>query len=283
MDPQDSQPHKANSFKASILISVMAVAVSCLALGFTILNETKKETTTLRQSLTDVLEQITDIDREAAEFQAILSLPDEQKDSTSFSFVNRKILLLRQAEELYKKLGDKTTAEDDAVISVAYAHIGEFEKAESHMNFYLEKAKNRFWRATALRSLAYLAAVRGDHSHATKLYDKALQEIGIPKNDMEISTKMTINLFKMHHSIALNDYDSAASSLQELVVDVQHLDCTSGRGQWFTRISRIRKRLIPHLNGKISTPPIGAGEAKCIYDQSPPRPNSLGTLQRQVG
>ena len=280
MDPQDSQSHKANSFMVSILISVVAVTVSCLALGFTIWNETKKETTTLRQSLTDVLEQITDIDREAAEFQATLSLPDEQKDSTSFSFMNRKFLLLRQAEELYKKLGDKTTVADDALISVAYFGVGEFKEAESHMKGALEKAKTRIVRASVLRSLATLAVARGDHSQATELYDKALQEIGIPKNDMENNFKMKTNLFKVDHAIARNDYDSAATSLEELVVDFQNLGCTSGRSQWFMKIYPMVQMLAPHLEDKILTPPIGDGKAKCIYDSYASEFVKTGKLRR---
>ncbi|MCY3955445.1 MAG: hypothetical protein OXF47_05575 [Nitrospira sp.] len=253
--------------KLSIWIAALALVVSCGALGFTAWNETKKETTTLRQSLTDILEQIMDIDREAAEFGAILSLTEEQKDAASFSFTNRKFLLLRQAEELYKKLGEKTTPEDDAVISVAYAAIGELEKAESHMNLYLEKAKTRIGRASGFRSLANFAVVRSDHSQATKLYDKALQEIGMPKNDMEILSKMTINWFKMHHLITLNDYESAAILLQELGVDVQHFPCSPPRGQWLTRIYGIAQAITPHLEDNIPMLPIGDGKAKCIYDQ----------------
>ncbi len=245
---------------------MLAIGLSFVALVFTIWNETKKEETTLRQSLTDVLEQITDIDREAAEFQAKASLIEGQKDFASFSFMNRKFLLLRQAEELYKNLEEETTVADDALISLAYFGVGEFKEAESHMKGALEKAKTRIVRASALRSLGNLAVARGEHSHATELYDKALQEIGMPKNDMENNFKMTTNLFKVQHAVARNDYDGAATSLDELVVDFQNLDCTSARNQWFMKIYVMVQMLAPHLEGKILTPPIGDGKAKCIYD-----------------
>lgn len=253
--------------KCNMLVSVLAFVVSCGTLAFTAWNESKKETTTLRQSLTDVLEQFMDIDREAAEFGAISSLTDEQKDATSFSFMNRRFLLLRQAEELYKKLGEKTTAADDAIISVAYAAVGELEEAESYMNLYLEKAKTRIERTSGFRALANFAIARSDHSRATKLYDKALQEIGTPKNDMEITSKMTINWFKAQHSIILTDYESAVISLKELAVDVQHLYCSPVRGQWLVRIYNIAQQITPRLKDNIPMLSIGDAKAKCIYDQ----------------
>ncbi len=275
--------HKSSRFDKTIAISTLALLVS-LAVGlFTAWNELNKEAATTRQSLTNILEQITDIDRETIEFQA-MSIPDEQKEFASFSFVNRKILLLRQAEELYKKLGEKTTAEDAAVISVAYFGTGDFEKAESYMKVCLGKAKTRILRASALRSLANLAIARGDHSLATELYDKASNEIGIPKSDVEINFIMVINLFKVQHSITRNDYDSAATSLQELAVNAQHLLCTTARGQWLERIYGIERMLTPHLGGNISALPKGDGKAKCIFD--PPRSNfvkSAESLSRYAG
>ena len=98
-----NQPaHKSFHFDASILISALALFFSIVVGLFTVWNELHKETTTTRQNLTNNLEQITDIDREATEFSA-LPLTNEQKDFASYSFANRKVLLLRQAEELYKK------------------------------------------------------------------------------------------------------------------------------------------------------------------------------------
>ena len=269
MDPHETnnqQTHKSSYFDARMFISALALVVSCGALGFTAWNETKKEATTTRQSLTNILEQIMGIDREVAEFQALSSRNEQTNFSLPFSFMNRTVLLLRQAEELYKKLGEKTTAEDAAIIAVAYASVGDFENAKSHMEACLAKAKTRIMRASALRSLATFAIAQGDHSLATEFYDKALDEIGKPKNDMEIDFTMATNLFKVHQAIARNDYDGAATSLAALVVKAQDLQCTPVRRQWFERIYDMALMLTPHSEVDISTLLKADGKAKCIYD-----------------
>lgn len=272
-DETNNQPtHKSFRFDVKLFISVLSLLVSFALGSFIASNELNKEATTTRQSLTNVLEQIMDIDREVAEFQA-LSLPNEQKGFAAFSFTNRKMLLLRQAEELYKKLGEKTTAEDAAMIAVAYFHLGDFENAESHMKASVAKAKTLIIRASALRSLAAFAAILGDHSRATKFYNKALDEIGKPKNDMEINFTMATNQFKLYQAIARNDYDGAATFLKELVVSVQNLQCTQERRQWFETIYKMAQMLTPHLDVDISALLKADGKAKCIFD--PPRSDSV--------
>ena len=269
MDPHETnnqQTHKFSRFGASIWISVGALVVSVAVGSFTAWNETNKGETTTRQSLTNILEQIMDIEREVAEFQALSSRNERTNFSLPFSFMNRTVLLLRQAEELYKKLGEKTTAEDAAMIAVAYAWIGDFENAKSHMEACLAKAKTRIIRASALRSLANFAFTRGDHSRATEFYDKALDEIGKPKNDMEIDFTMATNLFKVHQAIARNDYDRAATFLKELADNYQDLRCTQARGQWLEKIYDIERMLISHMGGNIAALPRDDGKAKCIYD-----------------
>ena len=265
-----NQPtHKSSRFDAKLFISVLSLLVSFALGSFIASNELNKEATTTRQNLTNILEQIMDIEREVAEFQA-LSIPNKLNDfSLPFSFMNRTMLLLRQAEEFYKKLGEKTTAEDAAMIAVAYAWIGDFKNAEFHMKACVAKAKTRIIRASALRSLATFAAMRGDHSRATKFYNKALDEIGKPKNDMEINFTMETNQFKMYQAIARNDYDGAATFLKELVVSVQNLQCTQERRQRFETIYKMAQMPIPHLDVDISALLKADGKAKCIFD--PPR------------
>ena len=271
MNPHETnnQPaHKSSCFDSSKLISALALLISLAVGSFTVWNEINKEATTTRQSLTNILKQIIDMDQEVAMFRA-LTIPNEQKDFASFTFMNRKILLLRQAEELYKKLGEETTAEDVAIIAVAYAFVGDFENAESHMEVCLAKARTRIMRAFALRSFSTFAIARGDHPLATEFYDKALNEIGMPKNDVEINFAMSTILFKVLQSIARNDHDSAVTSLAAWVVKARDLPCTPVRGQWLERIADIVDRVVrlaPRLDVDVSALLKADGKTKCIYD-----------------
>ncbi len=286
MDPHETTNppvHKPSYLDASKLISALALLVS-LAVGiFTVWSEFQKETATTRQNLTSTLEQIADIDREAAEFFA-LPLTDEQKEFTSYSFTNRKILLLRQAEELYKKLKEKTTAEDAALIASGYGGVGESDRSESYMKASLKKATKGMFRASALRTLAAFAFLRDDYSEGTRLYDEASNEIGIPRNDMEIAFIMSLDMYKYQYSVMRNDYSSAANHLKNLAIKAQNLACTTGRGQWLQRIYNIVRRFNQYMNIDVSSLARANNKANCLYD--PPLPhisNSSKGLEQYLG
>ena len=248
------------------IVSALALIVSLCVAVFTVWNESIKQTQNNRQELTSVLEQIADIDRQMVEYN---SLPGtmESKDFGSFSFANRRILLLRRADELYRSIGAKTTPEDAAMMSVAYSQSGKIGKAQDYMRIYLNKVNSRFDRSIGYRSLANFAIIKGEHSQAQNLYLKALEELNSPQNESELNLRMSITLFRSMHHIMIKDYKNAAINLTQLIHESRKLMCSPSRGLWIKRLVSMIKEIRPHTNVDIDIENEESGnEVRCIHD-----------------
>lgn len=261
--------HQTIRNEANKIVSALALIVSLCVAVFTVWNESIKQTQNNRQELTIVLEQIADIDREMVEFNSIPGTV-ESKDFGNISFANRRILLLRRAEELYTSMKKKTTPEDAAMMSIAYFQSGKITKAENYMHIYLNSVNSRIDRSIGYRSLANFAIIRGQHADAQVLYLKALKALGSPKNESELNLKMSVQLFQSMHFIMTKDYKSAAIELTGLIRDSRNLLCGPNRGNWKRRLYNMLNDIRPYANTTIDIENRTIGdEVECIHDPPP--------------
>lgn len=168
---------------ASIAISVAALSISIFSFASTIRQRRIDNERTLRNSLTDVIAEITQIDLERSKLdRENPGMKDDSVVAMRRILNTKKNYLARHGDFISQQMNRLVTDIDFNVLAKAFADIGDHEKAASFWRRCIERSQANVIRKKNLRGYAMFLFRIGEFDMGRRLFMDAL-EISLPDND----------------------------------------------------------------------------------------------------
>lgn len=168
---------------ATIAISSIALIVSVLSYYNTVRQRRLDNERALRNSLTDVIAELTQIDLDRVKLDRDNpGMKDDNVVSLRRILNTRRSYLVRHGDYISQQIDNIVTDVDCNVLAYAYSIVGDHQKADSFWKLCIEKSPANVIRAQNLRGYALFLFRVGSFDAGRKVFRESL-EVALPDYD----------------------------------------------------------------------------------------------------
>ena len=218
------------------LISVVAIVLSLLSLGYALLKDHYDGIDKNLQSLSTTVADLTKLDSDVL----TATLTDPQR-LTALSLVinNRRVALLSEADRLISDLGERAPVAQLAVLGPACVQINEYTKAIKYFSITAERASSPILRSEAWRSMALAYEFMGsDYKRNVRdAFARAAQVFPDPKDIGSIVLVTTIYGQWAQFEAAHANFADALSRFADARRFAMKLPCPTPRNDFIANLA----------------------------------------------
>lgn len=204
-----------------IFISGSALFISIISLIITLVQKYRETQRTIRKNLSDTLEAITKISIETSKLRASKEIDNNSEAIIGLrrTYNSQRRTLVAHADFLVSRYERLTTEIDYNVLAIAYAAIGDHEKAENFWRRCIEKSISKPIKHMNLRGLGIHLFNNGKINEGRKCFDEA-SAIVLPDGDdyhvIQVDTYLMLCSLEKEFGDKIN-YDTSLTNAMEVL------------------------------------------------------------------